>query len=90
MAATDLFGSIKPGHDAPARSAAAVTPSDGTDMSFVTRGLYIGTAGDVTVIMADTGTAILFKAVPAGTVLPIMVSRVKSTGTTASDIVALY
>lgn len=71
-------------------AAVAVTPHDTTLLpTGVTRALYIGVTGDVTVLMADGGTAVLFKAVPVG-VLPVRVQRVNSTGTTATNIVALY
>jgi hypothetical protein len=75
----------------PYASAAAVTPDDGNDLpNGLTRAVYIGGAGDVTVNMASTGTAITFKAVPVGTVLPIRAARVKATGTTATLILALW
>jgi hypothetical protein len=54
------------------------------------RALYIGVTGDVTVDMAKTGTAILFKAVPAGTYLRIIVGKVYKTGTSATSIIALW
>jgi hypothetical protein len=56
--------------------------------------LYVGTAGDVIVIIAGTlgggqaFTPITFKAVPAGSILPVIVDYVV-TGTTASNFVAL-
>ena len=77
---------------ASASNAAAVTPSDTQDLSFVTIGLYVGTAGNVAVNMAGTGTTIVFVGVVAGSVLPIRVSRVltSANGTTASNIVALW
>jgi hypothetical protein len=53
------------------------------------RGLYVGTTGNVAVTMS-TGDAVTFVAVQAGTVLPIRVKRVNSSGTTASSIIALY
>lgn len=74
----------------PAGRAIAVTPNDNVDIAFVSRGVYVGGTGDLTVVMADDGTTQVFVAVPAGAVLPIAVSRVKSTGTSASSIVALY
>jgi hypothetical protein len=74
----------------PAANAVAVTPHDATDLAQVTRGLYVGVAGDVSVEMLDTGTAVVFTAVPAGTVLPIRVTRVNATATDATNIVALY
>lgn len=52
--------------------------------------LYVGVAGDVSVEMAGTGAAIVYKGVAAGSTLPINVTRVNSTATTATDIVALF
>jgi hypothetical protein len=75
------------------RHAKAVTPSDTVDLSNVSRFLFVGTstagAGTVTVIMQD-GTTALFKNLLQGTLLPVCATRVKSTGTTASDLVALW
>ena len=73
----------------PADSAAAVTPSDSTLIG-PTRALYVGGAGDVTVDMQTTGSAVLFKAVPIGTVLWVRAKRVRATGTAATNIVALF
>jgi hypothetical protein len=71
------------------RRAAAVTPSDTVDLSeFAARGLYIGVAGDVKVDILESGTGITFKSVPVG-FLAVSVRRVYSTGTTATNIVAL-
>lgn len=74
---------------APAVDALAVTPNDGTDLANgVTRALYIGTAGDLSVVMVS-GVTISFSNVPVG-ILPIAVTRVRSSGTSALGIVALY
>lgn len=72
--------------------ASAVTPSDGSPLTDVTRYVYVGGTGDLTVIMADdaTQTPVTFKAVPVGTILPIAVSYIKATLTTATLILALY
>jgi hypothetical protein len=74
---------------APAEKASAVTPSDSTVLTDV-RGLYVGADGDVAVIMVGDTSAVTFVGVKAGTVLPLRVSKVMSTNTTATDIVALY
>lgn len=73
---------------APLIQAETVTPSDSVDVTNTTRGLYVGVTGDVSVIMQG-GATVLFKAVPAGTLLPIRVSRVRATGTTATTMLAL-
>lgn len=71
----------------PATSAVAVTKSDTTVIG-LTRALYVGVTGDVAVRCADGRTA-TFKAAPVG-ILPIQVDQVLSTGTTATDVLALY
>lgn len=72
----------------PASAFGAITPSDSTSLSGV-RALYVGAGGDVTV-QGGSGQSVLFKAVPTGAVLPIQAGKVMSTGTTATNIVALY
>jgi hypothetical protein len=64
--------------------AKAVTPSDSTAVSFF--GFYVGITGDVTVVTA-AGSTTTFTAVPAGQIIPVVVSKIKATGTTATDIV---
>ena len=75
-------------HAYPAEYAVAVTKSDSTVLN-ATRALYIGGSGDVAVTMAGGGN-VTFSALAAGTILPIRVTKVLSTGTTATNIVALY
>jgi len=71
-----------------ADAAIAVTPNDSTVLA-TTRGLYVGVSGDVAVVTKGHGTSVVFKNVPAG-ILPVRVTKVLSTGTTATDILALY
>lgn len=73
---------------APGAGAVAVTKSDSTVLT-PTRGLYIGGAGNVALTMAD-GTDITFTALAVGVIHPISCTKVKSTGTTATNIVAVY
>ncbi len=90
MAATDDYTDLTgKAWNAPATHAAAVTPNDSTDLSDVTRWVWVGGAGNLAVIMQDGSTPTL-TGVPAGSLLPIRVSRVKATGTTATTIVARW
>lgn len=73
---------------APASRAATATPNDSTVIN--ARALYIGTTGDVAIVVKQGENAIIFKSVPAGTILPVHAYIVALTGTTAQDIVALY
>jgi len=72
----------------PAHGAVAVTKSDSTVLP-TTRGIYVGVTGDVAVTMAGNGAVVTFKAVPVG-ILAIQVTKVMSTNTTATDMLALY
>lgn len=72
-----------------AHGAAAVTPSDATEIP-VTRALYVGGSGDIAVLMGEDTNSVVFASVPGGFILPIQVSKVLSTGTTATNVLALY
>lgn len=89
MAARDRFGTLGNNqlHD-PAVGGFAITKSDSVELQEVTRKLYVGTAGTLTVVMA-TGQTVAF----LGTGLPngiheLRVKQVK-TGGTADNLVGL-
>ena len=69
--------------------AVAITPSDATNFTDgACHAIYVGGAGNITAVV--NGTAVLFTAVPVGTTLPVRATRVNSTATTATAMVALY
>ncbi len=72
---------------APSGRLKAITPSDTTVYDPPLYALYIGGTGAVAVVAAETGATVTFTAVPTGTILPIQVSKVMSTNTTATNIV---
>lgn len=88
MPTVDPFASYAGSAIGPANDAVAVTKSDTVAYATMARELYVGGLGDVTLITA-AGNTVLFTAVAAGTLLPIRHSQVKSTGTTATNMVAL-
>lgn len=68
----------------------AVTASDSVDLeNGPCRAIYVTAGGDVAVNLLGGGTATL-TSLSAGQILPIAVTRVLSTGTTATGIYALY
>ena len=73
----------------PAHDGVAVSKSD-TALAVTCRAFYVGTGGDVAVKFPGNSTAVTLKNVPAGTLLPLAVSHIMSTNTTASDFVVLY
>ena len=74
----------------PGRSAAAVTPNDSTVFDIPTRGIYVGAGGNLSVEMDDVGSAIVFIGVQTGALLPLAVTGINSTGTTATSIVRVW
>lgn len=87
MSAIDDYASyaVPPGS---CRNAVAVTPSDTVDLTNVSRYLVVGVAGNLNVITEGGATVTVNAA--AGIPLPLAVSRVKATSTTATGIVALW
>lgn len=77
------------GIESSARNGEAVTKSDAADLAQTSRGIYVGGAGDVAAVMVG-GAVLTFSAVPAGTLLPIRCTRINSTNTTATLMLALY
>lgn len=90
MPAIDRYPSQNLGLASPSVNASVVTPDDATELAYVTRGLYVGGAGALSVIMRDETEAVTFAGLPAGSVLPIRVKLVRATGTTATSIVAIW
>ena len=88
--ATDSFRGVSIANKSqPYTKGAAVTPNDGVDLTFTTRAVWVGGAGNLTVTMSGGGD-VTFTGVTAGALLHIRASRVKATGTSATNIVALW
>ncbi len=54
-----------------------------------TRAFWVGGEGDLAVTM-DDGSSLTFAGIPAGSVLPIQATAVLNSGTTATDVLALF
>lgn len=73
-----------------------VDKSDSVPLPAVTRAIYVGVTGDVTVQLAgvlgaaDGSHPTLFAAVAAGTTLNIACTFVMATGTASTNVVALW
>jgi hypothetical protein len=95
MPTVDTFGSAMRFAEAqrslaePAFTTAAVVPSDTVPLAYLTRAVYVGTAGSLTVVDAG-GNTTTFSSVPGGTMLPLRIQQIKATGTSAGSIVALW
>jgi len=86
MAATDRS---QAGYGQPAVQGFAIAPDNNTDLQYTTRAVWVGGAGAVKVTLAG-GDTVTLSGVTAGTLLPLRVTRVFSTGTDATLLVGLY
>lgn len=85
----DNFSDFPTTLSAPARDAAAIVPNDSINLAAMPRAIYVGQGGNVSAVMAG-GQVIAFQNVPSGAMLPVRVSRVNATGTTAGALIALW
>ncbi len=79
-------------HQHPAMSCDAITPSDTANLPKCSRRIYVGGAGNISLLLdedADGAAPRLFTAVPIGT-HDWAVKKVMATATTATALVALY
>jgi len=70
-------------------TAVAIDISSGNHGSLSHNALYVGTGGNVSVEMATGGSGIVFNNVASGQILPIQITQVNQSGTTASNMIAL-
>ena len=70
-------------------NASAVTPSDSLDLT-APSAIYCGGTGDIKVSAAKGSADVTFGNVQAGTTLDLIATRVWSTGTTCSGIIAMW
>ena len=82
MAAEFPFRQDNPQLQNPPGNAIVYTPTDGVELTTVSRGLICKTAGVIRVVMAIGGNTLDIPVV-AGVMLPIQVRAILSSGTTA-------
>jgi hypothetical protein len=89
---SDNFAKFSNTLDAPAKNGYAISPNDSADLAVSTRSIYVGGAGNIKLeLVGDAaGTFVILNSAVAGSILPLRVRKVWSTGTTASNLVALY
>jgi hypothetical protein len=87
---TDPFQNHETALTSPARNGFSVTPNDSADLFTTCRGIFVGVGGDISLVLAEESSPVLFKNIPDGSVIPLAVKKVESTLTTATDLVGLY
>lgn len=73
--------------DSPGYAAFDITKHDTNALTEVTRAIYVGTGGDIVLRAIGSAADVTLKGVPQGALVPLRVSHVRSTGTTAADLV---
>jgi hypothetical protein len=85
----DAFKAHARGLTSPPEHGAAIVPDDLAALAQATRALYVGGAGDVTARMLGGGVITLAN-VPEGALIPLRVTQVLASGTSATAIVGLW
>ena len=85
--ATDLFENFPLAFTMPYNDGFAITKSDDNELAQVTRGIYVGGAGNISLV-TERGNTIVLKGALAGTILNVRAVKVLA-ATTATDLVGL-
>ncbi|NJC32818.1 hypothetical protein GGR88_000292 [Sphingomonas jejuensis] len=78
------------GVSAPATRVAAIVPSDAAPIGDAPKAIYVGQGGDIVLQGMGGGADVRLRQVPTGTILPVRARFVRATGTSATDLVALF
>ena len=89
MPAIDGFEHNGASLTSPIESGFAITPHDSNELTHITRQLFVGSGGNLSVTLKN-GDELTFTNLPNAYLLDCRVKAVKATGTTASGILGLY
>jgi hypothetical protein len=87
MPAIDKFASFGGGLDSPFTDGEPITPSDNNELTYVTRSIWVGGAGNVA-LLTVSGATLTFANFGPGW-LHGRIRKVLNTGTTATNMVAV-
>lgn len=85
----DKFEHVADGLTAPAEETFAISPDDNAELPQITKAIYVGDGGDVTLRASRSDIDTVFRNLPTGAILDVRVSAVRATGTTASNLIGL-
>jgi hypothetical protein len=88
MPPTDQFSSHAPGMTSPASAHFGITPNDSADLAILPRGIFVGGAGDITIVDKN-GDSATYTVAAVPFILPFRGVRVMATGTTATALVGM-
>lgn len=76
-----------PTSSAPSSLGFPIVPHDTNPVGGKCRAFWVGTGGTVVARLVEGAVDVTLKNVPAGTFMPLVVSHIRATGTTAADMV---
>ncbi|MEE9427102.1 MAG: hypothetical protein V3V25_03040 [Paracoccaceae bacterium] len=85
----DIFKDFSATLTSPASNAQEITPSDTLPLSNVSRAIYVGQSGDISVEM-QSGQIATFQNIQGGSILALRTLKIRQTGTTAIGIVSMW
>lgn len=86
MPANNPFKYNAAGPDSPALAVVSITPSDATDQPRVLRDIRVGGSGNVSVVDTEGNESVFVGCQPGERLGPFFLARIKSTGTTATNL----
>lgn len=89
MPIMDAFSKYSRSLTSPPENGVNISPADDISIEQVTRALYVGGAGHLRVQMLG-GEIVTLANVPAGSLMPLRVTHVFQTGTTATALVGFW
>lgn len=74
---------------APAADCFEIVPNDTNELSQATKAIYIGVGGDLVARSVNGSQDVTFRNLPGGSILDVRLRAVRSTGTTAGNLIGL-
>lgn len=87
--AIDVFEQLSVSSITPSDNCFPIAPNDNAELPYLTKAIYIGSGGDLVLLIGNSPTPVTFRNTVAGSILDVRVRAVRSTGTTAGDLVGL-
>jgi hypothetical protein len=75
--------------DSVCENAFVIVPNDDNDLPNASRSIYVGSGGNLKVLLVNSNAPIVLKNVQDGSVLPLRIKKVFAIDTSADDLIAL-
>lgn len=83
----DPFANLSDSPSAPARAPFAIQPNDTQPLAVLSKGIYVGSGGDLVLRGVDATTDVTYRNLPDASYVAVRTLYVRATGTTAGNLV---